>query len=301
MKPLRLRSIFLSDVHLGTPDCKSAYLLDFLRRSESDYLYLVGDIVDFEALSRRSHWPAEHSAIVGEILAKAESGTQVIYIPGNHDCAMRGLAGQRIGQVEVRLDALHVGADGRRFRVSHGDEYDPADHGPGWLHSIGDPAYRFMCWANRVLHRVRCRFGLDYLPLSAIAKSRIGPALNYIRRFEHTASAHAAALGLDGHICGHIHFGGIRTVNGVLYCNDGDWVEHCTALTEDADGRLELLHWSEQRITLVQDREEARTHWPAPSAAFASLAIAMGTLAPTGATLTGSTPMRQAMVSRPTG
>lgn len=277
MNPLRFRTIFISDVHLGTPDCKAGYLLDFLRRTECETLYLVGDIIDLEAMARRVCWPTEHGAVVAEVLRKAESGTRVVYIPGNHDAALRGLCGSRIGAVEVCLDAIHVGADGRRFRVSHGDEFDPEDYGRGWLHGLGDRAYRFICWANRAFNRLRRRFDLPYLPLSIVAKSRIGKALEYIRGYEHRVSATAAERGFDGHICGHIHFGGIRRIDGVLYCNDGDWVEHCTALTEDFDGVLELLHWSEHRTRLAQAGRQVLLTTPETALAFASLAVGVST------------------------
>lgn len=277
MSTLRFRSIFISDVHLGTPDCQSGYLLDFLRSTRSEFLYLVGDIVDLEALAQRPYWHPEHSAVLGELLRKAGDGTRVIFIPGNHDAPLRGLAGQSIGGIEVRLDALHVGADGRRFRVSHGDEYDPEDYGKRWLYTVGEAARRFVCWANRGFNRLRRRLRLPYLPLPIIAKSRIGKALEYIRRYEHSASARAAAEGLDGHICGHIHYGGIRMIDGVLYCNDGDWVEHCTALVEDAAGMLELLHWSEHRTTLAQASATEILPSPAVALAFASLAQGIAT------------------------
>lgn len=268
----RYRSIFISDVHLGTPDCKADYLLDFLRATQCDTLYLVGDIIDLEAMAVRPWWHPLHGAVLGELMRKAGSGTRVVYIPGNHDAPLRGLAGQTIGGVEVRLDAIHEGADGRRFRVSHGDEYDPEDYGKRWLYTVGEAARQFICWANRGLNRLRRRFKLPYLPLTIIAKSRIGKALTYIRRYEHAASARAAAEGLDGHICGHIHYGGIRRINGVLYCNDGDWVEHCTALTEDANGVLQLLHWSEHRTTLAHASSELLMPSPQVALAFASLA-----------------------------
>jgi UDP-2,3-diacylglucosamine pyrophosphatase LpxH len=280
MKSLRFRTVFISDVHLGTPDCKAGYLLDFLRRTACDTLYLVGDIIDLEAMARRAYWPAEHGAVLAEVLRKAETGTRVVYIPGNHDAALRSLCGSRIAAIEVCFDAVHVGADGRRFRVSHGDEFDPDDDGRDWLHGLGDRGYRFICWANRTFNRLRRRFDLPYLPLSLLAKSRIGRALEYIQAYENRVSKTAFEGGFDGHICGHIHFGAIRTLNGVLYCNDGDWVEHCTALTEDTDGRLELMHWSEQQISLVQELGADQSAWPVPSTAFAALGIAMGGLAP---------------------
>lgn len=272
MDCIQCRSIFISDVHLGTPDCKAEYLLDFLRRSRSEFLYLVGDIVDLESLALRPFWPSSHAAILGELMRKADTGTRVIYIPGNHDAALRGLCGQRIGSVEVQRQALHVGADGRRFRVSHGDEFDPHDVGKRWLYWIGEHARRLVCVANRLLNRWRKRFSLPYLPLSIITKSRVGRALEYIRSFEHEVSAQAAAEGLDGHICGHIHYGGIRRIDGVLYCNDGDWVEHCTALLEDEHGTLELLHWSEQATSLAQASGENLQAMPEVALVFASLA-----------------------------
>lgn len=285
MKPLTFRSIFISDVHLGTPDCKADYLLDFLRATRCENLYLVGDIVDLESLAAKSYWHPLHSAIIGELMAKAERGTRVVYIPGNHDAPMRGLAGQNIGAIEVRLDAIHTGADGRRFRVSHGDEYDPNEIGKTWLIAVGDVLYRFICWANRRFNRLRRRLRLPYMPLSIITKSRIGKALAYIRQFEQLAAANAREKGLDGHICGHIHFGGIRKVDGVLYCNDGDWVEHCTALTEDHLGTLELIHWTEHRTTLAHASTETLLPSPVTALAFASLApgrpaTALGELRP---------------------
>lgn len=272
MATLAFRSIFVSDVHLGTPDCKAGYLLDFLRHTRCRTLYLVGDIIDLEALARREYWPEAHGEVVREILRKADAGTRVVYIPGNHDHVFRGLAGQRICGVEVALRAVHVGADGRRFGVSHGDEFDPADLGKRWLHHVGEHAQQLVCWANRRLNTWRRRLRLPYLPLSIIVKSRIGAALEYIRRYEHAVSLQAAEDGLDGHICGHIHFGGIRRIDGVLYCNDGDWVEHCTALVEDEHGVLELLHWSEGQASLGSASRERLRPSPAARLAFASLA-----------------------------
>jgi len=246
-----LRTVFLSDVHLGTPDCKAEYLLDFLRHIRCRQLYLVGDIIDLEALDEQLYWPATHAAVVGQLLRMARTGTEVIYIPGNHDAAMRRFAGRRIGGIRIMRNAVHIGADGRRFRVSHGDEFDPHHGGKRWLYRLGDTSQQLICWANRRLNRWRRRRALPYLPLTIIIKSRIARALAYIQQYEHMVAARARGQGFDGHICGHIHFGGIRNIDGVLYCNDGDWVEHCTALTEDDTGYMELLHWTEQRTCLA--------------------------------------------------
>lgn len=267
----RVRSIFISDVHLGTPDCQAGYLLDFLRSVRSGVLYLVGDIVDLEAMQQRSHWPPAHAAVVGEILSIAARGTRVVYIPGNHDASFRGLAGQTISGVEVRLRDVHVGADGRRYRVSHGDEFDPAHIGRDWLTWIGEITHRGLCWANRRFNGLRRQLRLPYLPLAIIAKSRIAAAIAYITDYEQRVAADCEAEGFDGHICGHIHFGNIRRVGGVLYLNDGDWVEHCTALVEDEQGTMRLLHWSEHRTELALTDAEAVLPVPAVPLAFASL------------------------------
>ncbi|WP_449427347.1 UDP-2,3-diacylglucosamine diphosphatase [Rhodanobacter umsongensis] len=267
MTTLRCRSAFISDVHLGTPDCKSAYLLDFLRKLRCEKLYLVGDIIDMEALARRAWWPAEHSAVIAEVLDLAQRGVEVIYIPGNHDAPMRGLHGQNLAGVRIELDAVHVGFDGRRYRVSHGDEFDPEQVGRGWMQHVGEAMHRFICWSNRRLHVMRQRLELPYLPLSIIVKSHIGKALAYIRAYEERVARDARERGFDGHICGHIHFGHVHELDGVLYLNDGDWVEHCTALIEDHTGAMELIHWSEQPAAL--GRASRELVWPSPAAALA--------------------------------
>ena len=267
----RFRSIFISDVHLGTPDCQATYLLDFLRSTRSEFLYLVGDIIDLEALALRSYWPASHAAIVAEILAIAARGTQVVYIPGNHDASFRSLCGQQIGGVFVRRNDEHVGADGRRYRVSHGDEFDPAHIGRDWLTWIGEYSHRGLRWCNRRFNGLRRQLRLPYLPLAIIAKSRIAAALAYIGDFERRVSSDCAATGFDGHICGHIHYGNIRRIGTTLYLNDGDWVEHCTALTEDEHGAMRLLHWSEHRTELALTGNERLLPVPASPMAFASL------------------------------
>jgi UDP-2,3-diacylglucosamine pyrophosphatase LpxH len=262
MDRLRFRSIFISDVHLGTRDCRAEYLLDFLRSTRCDRLYLVGDIVDIEALERTPYWPQSHTAVLAEFLDKAARGTDVLYIPGNHDSAMRGMAGQSIGAVRIELDAIHTTADGRRFRVSHGDEFDPEHYGKTWLTRLGDKAYTLLCFLNRRFNALRKRLKLPYFALSILAKSHIGKALAYIRAYEAMAVERAREMGLAGQICGHIHFGAIRENDGLLYLNDGDWVEHCTALVEHDDGSLELIHWSDRRAALV--RANAGESQPAP-------------------------------------
>lgn len=271
---LEFRSLFLSDVHLGTPDCQADYLLDFLRRTRSEFLYLVGDIIDLEALAQRAYWPAAHARVVAEIVAIAARGTRVVYIPGNHDAALRGLCGAVVAGIELRLRAEHVAADGRRYRVSHGDEFDPTHAGRSWLTWIGEHSHRGLRWCNRSLARARRSLGLPYLPLSIITKTHLAAAMAFIAGFEERVAADCARAGYDGHVCGHIHYGCIRQRAGTLYLNDGDWVEHCTALVEDTQGAMHLLHWSERPEWLASSR-------PAPQgatrgrAAPASLAEAL--------------------------
>jgi UDP-2,3-diacylglucosamine pyrophosphatase LpxH len=256
MSRLRFRSIFISDVHLGLRACQAAYLLDFLRASSCERLYLVGDILDLENLQRSPWWHGDHGAVLGELLAIAARGTRVTYIPGNHDAAMRRFAGQRFAGIDIALDAVHIGADGRRYRVSHGDEFDSGHSVPAWLVRLGDVLQGFICAANRHINNLLRRLGLRYRPLSIAIKSRIAAARRFIRDFETRVAADARTRGFDGHICGHIHYGRIEDHAGVLYINDGDWVEHCTALVEHADGALELLHWTGHRQQLGLTRAQ---------------------------------------------
>ena len=267
MSRLSFRSVFVSDVHLGLRDCQAGYLLDFLRSVQCERLYLVGDIVDFENMQKRPWWHPDHGAVLAEFLAIAARGTRVTYIPGNHDAVMRRFAGQRFAGVEIALDAVHVAADGRRYRVSHGDEHDSASAAPAWLLKLGDVLQGFICATNRRCNGLLRRLGLHYRPLSIMLKTRIATARRFIVDFETRVADAARAAGYDGHICGHIHYGRIRDHDGVVYINDGDWVEHCTALVEHHDGAFELLHWTERQRTLAVQRGESVEALPLPAAA----------------------------------
>jgi UDP-2,3-diacylglucosamine pyrophosphatase LpxH len=273
------RSAFISDVHLGTPDCKASYLLDFLRQLRCEKLYLVGDIIDLEALAKRAWWHTDHGAVIAEVLAMTRRGVEVTYIPGNHDAPMRAFAGQDFAGVRIALDAVHESIDGRRYHVSHGDEFDSEHIGRSWMLLLGEALHRFICWSNRWVHAVRQRMALPYLPLSIIVKSHIGKALAYIRAYEQRVASDARERGFDGHICGHIHFGHLREIDGVLYLNDGDWVEHCTALIEDHTGAMELIHWSEQPAALGRASRELVLPSPAAALAMAPLACRQRDLA----------------------
>ena len=269
MSRLSYRSVFVSDVHLGLRDCQAQYLLDFLRTVHAEHLYLVGDIIDFENMLKKPWWHADHGAVLAEIFAIVARGTRVTYIPGNHDALLRRFAGQRFAGIDIALDAVHVAADGRRYRVSHGDEHDHTSTAPAWLLKLGDALQGFICGTNRRLNGLLRRLGLHYRPLSIMIKTNIGTARRFIHDFESRVTASARANGFDGHICGHIHYGRIHDHDGVVYINDGDWVEHCTALVEHHDGAFELLHWTERQRTIAVTRggEMPDTELPLPAAA----------------------------------
>jgi UDP-2,3-diacylglucosamine pyrophosphatase LpxH len=256
---LRLRSIFLSDVHLGSRDCRARELLDFLSGVETDYLFLVGDIVDFWSLRRSFHWPQEHNDVLRMVLAKAREGTQVIYVPGNHDEDIREFCGSQFGNLKIRRKYVHSTADGRELLVMHGDEFDTAVKCSRWLARFGATAYELMMRINRGVNLCRRAFGMPYWSLATYVKQRLGNAVRYVAAFETAAAQAARSRNLDGIICGHIHRPGVREIEGILYCNDGDWVESCTALVESMSGQLSL--WQHGR-----EAQESDVEWLADAA-----------------------------------
>jgi UDP-2,3-diacylglucosamine pyrophosphatase LpxH len=239
----RYRSIFISDTHLGTAGCQAGPLLDFLRRTESDFLYLVGDIVDGWQLKRRWYWHQSHNDVIQKVLRKARKGTSVVYIPGNHDEAARHFLDLAFGEILIRSEAIHVTADGRRLLVTHGDFFDAVVQCAKWLALLGDALYVFVLRLNQHFNAVRARLGLPYWSLSQYLKHRVKNAVRYVGAFEEALAREARTRGFDGVVCGHIHKAEIRVVDGILYCNDGDWVESLTALVEHHDGRLEIVRW----------------------------------------------------------
>ena len=239
----RPRAIFISDVHLGTPGCQAARLLDFLRHTDSRELYLVGDIVDGWQLRRRWYWHQSHNDVIQKVLRKARKGTRVTYIAGNHDEAMRQFLGLAFGGIEIRDEATHVTADGRRMLVIHGDLFDAVVQGAKWLAHVGDAAYMVTLRLNRWFNHLRARLGLRYWSLSQFLKHRVKNAVGYITHFEVALANEARRRGYDGVICGHIHKAEIRDIDGIRYCNDGDWVESLTALVETEAGELRLIDW----------------------------------------------------------
>ena len=243
---LRVRTVWISDLHLGTPGCQADALLDFLRDVECDTLYLVGDIIDGWQLRRQWYWPQTHNDVVQKLLRKARKGTRVVFVPGNHDEFARKYLGHNFGGIDVVEECVHELVDGRRLWVTHGDLFDGVIQHAKWLAYLGDQAYEFTLKLNRYLNSCRARLGLPYWSLSRYLKFKVKRAVSYVGDFEAAVAREARSRGLDGVVCGHIHHAEMRTVEGVLYCNDGDWVESLTALVEHADGRLALIDRSAQ-------------------------------------------------------
>jgi UDP-2,3-diacylglucosamine pyrophosphatase LpxH len=240
----KYRAIWISDIHLGAKGCQAGKLLDFLKRTDSEYLYLAGDIVDGWRLKRTWYWPQEHNDVVQKILRKARKGTRVVFVPGNHDEFARDYVDLHFGGVAVADRVIHQTADGKRLLVIHGDEFDVVVRYAKWLAVLGDGAYTLLLVINNRFNRIRERLGRPYWSLSAYLKLKVKNAVQYIAEFETALARAAAEEGVDGVVCGHIHHAEMREIEGVLYCNDGDWVESCTALVEHHDGRLELLYWA---------------------------------------------------------
>ena len=243
---LRVRTVFISDIHLGTPGCRADALLDFLRDTECQTLYLVGDIIDGWQLRRSWYWPQAHNDVVQKLLRKARKGTRVIFVPGNHDEFARRYVTHNFGGVDVVEDCIHVTADGRRLWVTHGDLFDGVIQCAKWLAYVGDAAYEFTLKVNRWFNRLRAHLGLPYWSLSRYLKQKVKRAVSYVNDFEVAVAREARKRGAHGVVCGHIHHAEIREIDGTLYCNDGDWVESLTALVEHADGRLEIIDRSAQ-------------------------------------------------------
>lgn len=252
------RTVFLSDIHLGTRGSRADFLADFLGSITCDKLFLVGDIIDGWRLRKSWYWDSHHDAVLRLILEMARDGTEIIYIPGNHDEMFRAWLPMRLEIAGIRLcqDAVHETADGRKLLVMHGDEFDSVVRYARFLALLGDRAYAASLVVNRWFNQIRRRLGLPYRSLSAWLKRQVKGAVMAIDRFEIALAAEARRRGVDGVVCGHIHHAEMRDIGGILYINDGDWVESCTALAEHADGRLELIDWVElRRLSFIAARE----------------------------------------------
>jgi len=267
---MSVRTVWISDLHLGTPGCQAKALLDFLRDVECETLYLVGDIIDGWQLRRSWYWPQAHNDVVQKLLRKARKGTRVIFIPGNHDEFARKYLAHNFGGVDVMDEAMHVTADGKRLWITHGDLYDGVIQCARWLAIMGDLAYEFTLKVNRWFNRVRAKCGLPYWSLSRYLKHKVKRAVSYINEFENAVAREARKRGAHGVVCGHIHHAEIREIDGILYCNDGDWVESLTALVEHFDGRLEIIDRGDQAALPGMLPAVKAAPMPVPAAAKAA-------------------------------
>jgi UDP-2,3-diacylglucosamine pyrophosphatase LpxH len=253
------RAIFISDMHLGTKRAQTEALLDFLRSTESDQLYLVGDFIDNWSLRRTWYWDQLHNDVIQKLLRKARKGTKLVYIPGNHDENFRNFLNLRLGRVAVLEEAVHVTASGKRYLVLHGDKFDGVVRFAPWLAKLGDTAYEISMALNGGLNRVRRFLRLPYWSLSAYLKNRVKRAVEFVSRFEEAVVREARSRKCEGVICGHIHTPDDRMIDGIHYLNDGDWVESCTALVEHADGTFEIVNWSAEGLHQELDIIDAHT------------------------------------------
>jgi len=255
-EPVRHRTLFISDTHLGTPGCKAELLADFLRHNEADTLYLVGDIIDGWRIKRSWYWNDAHNQVIQEILRKSRKGTRVIYVPGNHDEALRDYIGVTLAGVEVINEDIHKAADGKTYLVLHGDQFDGVVRYAKWLAHVGDWAYNLALTCSSMLHSIRRTLGLSYWSLSAYLKHKVKNAVEYISNYEEAVAREARERGVDGVVCGHIHHAEMRDMEGVTYMNDGDWVESCTALAEDMSGSFSIIHWTRFAADVEAERAE---------------------------------------------
>ncbi|MEM9065362.1 MAG: UDP-2,3-diacylglucosamine diphosphatase [Planctomycetota bacterium] len=256
---LKYRAIFISDLHLGSSGSRAADLASFLKRVDCEHLYLVGDVIDMWRLKQRWYWPEKHNRVIGRILKLAKRGTRVTFIPGNHDEHARQYAGLNFGGVEVKREASHLTADGRRLLITHGDQFDLVVKHARLLSVLGSWAYDTMVVFNTRLNWVRQKLGMNYWSLSNFLKAKVKKACTYIAQFEDTLIDEAGRRGFDGVVCGHIHKAEIRRgtpshQRSVDYFNCGDWVESCTALVEHDDGTLQLI----DGIAFVEQFREQR-------------------------------------------
>lgn len=261
-EPTIYRTLFLSDVHLGTRGCQAELLLDFLKHNDAGTIYLVGDIIDGWRLKNGWYWPQSHNDVVQKLLRKVRKGTRMIYVPGNHDEFARDYIGAVFGGVEVADHAYHMTADKKRLLIVHGDQFDIVVQHARWLAYLGDWAYTFALWSNLWFNKIRRKLGFTYWSLSAWAKLKVKNAVNFIGAFEVALVEAARRHGADGVVCGHIHHAVIRDMDGTTYVNIGDFVESCTAIAEHHDGRLEILHWQmtteERRLAALSASQKNR-------------------------------------------
>lgn len=255
-----VRAVFISDVHLGTRACQAERLLDFLKEYESEYLYMLGDIIDFWSMSRGIQWAASHNTVVQKVLRRARRGDKVFFIPGNHDEALREYVGIAFGDIRVESEWVHQAIDGRRYWLIHGDEYDQVTRHHRWVAVLGDIAYNALVRMNHILSRVRRALRMPgYWSLAGYAKQKVKRAVGFIFDFEDAVARAAHQRSLDGVICGHIHWASDRQIGTVRYLNCGDWVDTCSAIIEHFDGRIEVVNWGVLAGATDRDSHEMDT------------------------------------------
>lgn len=289
MSQTKHRAIWLSDIHLGTKGCKAEFLLDFLRNNDAEHIYLLGDIIDGWRLRKTWYWPRQHNDVVQKILRKARKGTRIVYLPGNHDEFLRDYIDQQLGDlqfggIEVHAEAIHTTADGRQLLLLHGDRFDGVVKHAKWLALLGDWAYATALIVNHYYNLVRRKLGYGYWSLSAYLKHKVKNAVSFISDYEKLIAAEARRRNVDGVICGHIHKAEMTHIDGMLYCNTGDWVESCTAMIEAADGKLSIVHWADENevlfdeSTLTADEGRRTSPQPEPKPALARMSQQVDTL-----------------------
>ena len=237
------KSVFISDVHLGTRMSQADKLLDFMKTFECDNLYLVGDIVDGWALNSGFYWPQEHNDVIQKILRRARKGTRVVYLPGNHDEFLRSFGDHEFGNIILTDTIIHTGIDGKKYIVMHGDQFDVVINKMKWLSHFGSWAYDMLIYINVVVVKIRNLLNLPHWSLSAWAKYKVKKAINFIGDYEENLSNYAISKGVQGIICGHIHHPNLRDISGIKYVNCGDWVETCSAVIEHQNGTMEIIYW----------------------------------------------------------
>ncbi len=252
-EPRRFRTVFLSDLHLGNHWCRARDLAQFLSLFSCETLYLVGDIVDGWKLRQRSRWPQSHNKVVRKLL-KISRDTRICYITGNHDDFLDEFDGYHFGNIEICRQALHRTADGRRFSVLHGDEFDTVVKYHRWVARLGDLAYDAAMGVNAGLNALRSWIGMEYWSLSDYLKHKVKDMVSVLSDFESAVLKETTRAGTSGIICGHIHHPALRSLRSITYANCGDWVESCSALVEHLDGQLEILRWRDWSATLALGR-----------------------------------------------
>ena len=244
------KSIFISDIHLGTKMSQADKVLDFLKSTESENLFLVGDIIDGWAMHKNFYWPQEHNDVIQKILRKARKGTRVTYLPGNHDEFLRSFGYHVFGNIGIAMSDLYTGVDGKKYYICHGDQFDIVIKNAKWLAHLGSWAYDVVMHVNIVFNFFRKILGFKPWSLSAWTKYKVKQAVSFISLYEENLSSYGKSIKADGMICGHIHHANIRDIDGLQYMNCGDWVESCTALVEHLDGKWEIIRWNEQDSVL---------------------------------------------------